>query len=1149
MFNDAAGWLFLLFDISLKALLLATIASIALAVFRVSNANVRHRVWTAVLLGMLAMPVLVPFVPGLSIRIPEVPWNLDRPSIESVLVSEQSSGSHLRVDHATGLASDAIEVALPVAVPMLSDTNSQGLQSALPNTDGFAGHEKTMERSNATSGSVLVWNSDASSLMSATLAVYVCVTILLCVRLFIGVMRVAALVQGSTPVSFDSRQPMDGLAKGMLRESDQIRVPFTVGTLRPRVLLPLSWREWSDDKLDAVIQHELTHIARRDFSVNLLAEFNQCLYWFHPLAWGLARWLSDLAERNCDDAVIASTGDRFSYARHLMEIAASVADRPRTRIHAGVSMARSGDVETRIEAILDPDRPLSRRLGWRSTFLLIALTLPALGLAASLQAETTKQTGATAQVEPSTPKNTSDDDSPASLNDPINKHANFSTITGKVLDEKGQPIDGADLSLVLYSHVPDRDRSPAPPTAVWATAKSSVDGGFKLQYAKIVDAEYFTKRAYRLVAIARKDGHGLGWQFVDFESTQTEATIKLPLEQLRHGRLLDIEGQPMAGATVHVIGVGIPSKWKEFKKFPFHDGMPVDEQIMARIPVGDDDKLWNGEVRFRNPQFELPTWPRPVVSDKDGNFSVAGIAADHGIVLHAYGTQRGGSLDSHIEPGKGITSAKTLVLDEPHWITGVVTDKETGKGIAGAKVRVDPVDSRMMHARFQDLADWKGRQEHIGNLYAIQNLSSELMRPSAFTTTDDEGRYRISAFRNRGTGQNYAVYVSSPDDVSYLSTQKTIRWPGVDAASQSVDVQLQAGVLVKGVVTNADGQAVPRARIDFWSKQLRYPHNEIFNPNEFGCSPDGVQHPYWRKADLSGRFEVIVPRGESYLFVNADTVQSDTLVQPIDAAAIGLSDEEVLNARDAYMTLGAPTQSAGPQRFYPDRFVRLNYGNESVDEIEVQLNAPAPTLTVEVVDAKGNAVDNLIAYGGQPPFAHPVGGMSLLKRVKETNRFTLRAYNRDQPISVAFLARGRNMGIQADILPIEITDKVVRLQLQPLGRANATFVNVQGEPLPDYRPVCWLSVPREPFSSATDLETLETKQHYDSIWTGIVHKHMHHPLRTDETGKATFKALIPGATYRVSQFGGRIRDFRVKPGETIELGEITIHDPKARQDL
>ncbi len=118
-----------------------------------------------------------------------------------------------------------------------------------------------------------------------------------------------------------------------------------------------------------------------------LAELNRAIYWFHPLAWFLRRRLSELAELNCDDAVLEADGDRTQYARHLLEVASTLAaagSRYRPPL-SGVAMARKPNVETRIDAILDATRPLARRIGRLGAITLLVVGATAILLAAALR--------------------------------------------------------------------------------------------------------------------------------------------------------------------------------------------------------------------------------------------------------------------------------------------------------------------------------------------------------------------------------------------------------------------------------------------------------------------------------------------------------------------------------------------------------------------------------------------------------------------------------------------------------------------------------------------------------------------------------------------------------------------------------------------
>ena len=120
-----------------------------------------------------------------------------------------------------------------------------------------------------------------------------------------------------------------------------MRVPVTVGLVRPVILLPADWSRWSTALLSSVVAHEQAHVDRRDHLVLLASELNRCLYWFHPVAWFLRHRLSTLAEQCCDDAVIAAMHSRRDYARHLLEISSRLTNSPRRYVPLAISMVRS----------------------------------------------------------------------------------------------------------------------------------------------------------------------------------------------------------------------------------------------------------------------------------------------------------------------------------------------------------------------------------------------------------------------------------------------------------------------------------------------------------------------------------------------------------------------------------------------------------------------------------------------------------------------------------------------------------------------------------------------------------------------------------------------------------------------------------------
>lgn len=148
-----------------------------------------------------------------------------------------------------------------------------------------------------------------------------------------------------------------------LRQADA-PVPMTWGGFRPIVLLPLDAQAWPEERLRAVLLHELAHVRRQDWLSHRFADLVCALYWFHPFVWLTARRLRAESEIACDDLVLTSGLAAPDYARHLLDVARAL--RPVSHIpRAAIAMARTTRIEGRLKIILDPVRSrqaLTRRV-------------------------------------------------------------------------------------------------------------------------------------------------------------------------------------------------------------------------------------------------------------------------------------------------------------------------------------------------------------------------------------------------------------------------------------------------------------------------------------------------------------------------------------------------------------------------------------------------------------------------------------------------------------------------------------------------------------------------------------------------------------------------------------------------------------------
>ena len=98
-------------------------------------------------------------------------------------------------------------------------------------------------------------------------------------------------------------------------------MPTVVGWLRPAILLPVAaLASLSPAQVEAILAHELAHIRRHDYAVNVLQTIAETLLFYHPAVWWLSKRIRAEREHCCDDIAVAVCGDPVSYAQALAEL-------------------------------------------------------------------------------------------------------------------------------------------------------------------------------------------------------------------------------------------------------------------------------------------------------------------------------------------------------------------------------------------------------------------------------------------------------------------------------------------------------------------------------------------------------------------------------------------------------------------------------------------------------------------------------------------------------------------------------------------------------------------------------------------------------------------------------------------------------------
>ena len=147
----------------------------------------------------------------------------------------------------------------------------------------------------------------------------------LTLRLLGGWLLVRRLTRQARPLAGPCDEVLARLARALrirravrLLESSLVQVPMVIGGLRPMILLPIAaLTGLPPGQLEALLAHELAHIRRHDYLVNLVQSAIEVLLFYHPAAWWASRVIRAEREHCCDDLAVRACGDRLTYARAL----------------------------------------------------------------------------------------------------------------------------------------------------------------------------------------------------------------------------------------------------------------------------------------------------------------------------------------------------------------------------------------------------------------------------------------------------------------------------------------------------------------------------------------------------------------------------------------------------------------------------------------------------------------------------------------------------------------------------------------------------------------------------------------------------------------------------------------------------------------
>jgi beta-lactamase regulating signal transducer with metallopeptidase domain len=323
--------------ITVKVSVVLGIGLLTAAALRRRSAALRHAVLAASMIGAATLPALERLVPA---------WPLPVPS---TMVREDRG-------HAPGMNAGrgGASATTPALAPVPAPPATRALSDVL----------------------IAVW------LTGALVGLAVLTT---------GIARLAWLTARATPVT---RGPWPAalnalaMAAGVTRRVRLLQTSHpgllvTWGLRTPSVLLPASAEHWPDERIQLVLRHELAHIARRDWAVQMLALALRTVYWFNPLVWTACTSLRQESERACDDAVLRAGVGASVYASQLVEVARAFRARRQPWLPAP-AIVRSSSLERRIRAMLNERltrHPLTRAARLAVGIGAVSVTLPIAALA------------------------------------------------------------------------------------------------------------------------------------------------------------------------------------------------------------------------------------------------------------------------------------------------------------------------------------------------------------------------------------------------------------------------------------------------------------------------------------------------------------------------------------------------------------------------------------------------------------------------------------------------------------------------------------------------------------------------------------------------------------------------------------------------
>ena len=319
-----------LLDLVIKSTALLVAAFLLTRLLQQASASVRHSVWGAALLAVLALPVINASLPK---------WSMGTFSLSQANAANTSQ---------TTSAAEPVVKTIPYKA-----ANTAASQTEIPPAVTFTTQLKIQ---NSRSANATFYISQAMQWLSVC---WLTGVVLLCLRLAVMSVRLRSIGRQCEMVSegrlFDilqtCRETLGCTQPVTLLVKEEWTMPMTWGMLRASILLPREAEQWSDEEIRVALLHELAHVSRRDCLLQLFVQLTCAVYWLNPLIWFASRCVHFERERACDDIVLQNGTRASDYADQLLQVVSRFQAGRRLR-YLAVSMASRSGFAERLQAIL-----------------------------------------------------------------------------------------------------------------------------------------------------------------------------------------------------------------------------------------------------------------------------------------------------------------------------------------------------------------------------------------------------------------------------------------------------------------------------------------------------------------------------------------------------------------------------------------------------------------------------------------------------------------------------------------------------------------------------------------------------------------------------------------------------------------------------